>query len=332
MNLKNKIILTFNKFYSSLIKDLKTSNDEIKLIIKKNYKVIDKLSEEYIIFFNDQFPDIKNNDETLNEKYIVKNVTIKSVLNNVNNEIELTIFWNYFHILTTILLLYKELNENDENQDQIDLLFNKIVNIFTKIENNEEYESLIDEILDDDIRSELSKIKPINNANNTNNTNNASNNVNSDNNPFTNGSGILCNLAKEISNDIDASNIKVDKPEDILKLIDFSSSNNIVGDIIKKVSSKIHDKISNGEIKQEELFGEAMNMMGMMNLGGAKNSSGMAEMMSGLSGMMNNPAISEVMKAMKKGKAVPKQDAFKKESARDRLRAKLNLRKNKDET
>jgi hypothetical protein len=40
--------------------------------------------------------------------------------------------------------------------------------------------------------------------------------------------------------------------------------------------------------------------------------------------------MAEAMKAMKKGKAVPKPDAFKKESARERLRAKLNARKNKD--
>jgi hypothetical protein len=165
---------------------------------------------------------------------------------------------------------------------------------------------------------------------------------------------MICNLAKEISDEIDVSNLKVDNPEDILKLMDFSSSNNIVGDIIKKVSTKIHDKISNGQLKQEDLFGEAMNMMSMMGsgkggaggnmggmggiaemfgkmMGGGKGGSGgMSDIMNGMSGMMNNPMVAEAMKAMKKGKATMKPDAFKKESAKERLRAKLNARKNKD--
>ena len=45
----DKIIFVFNKFYTSLIKDVKkNTNDDIKNIIRKHYKAIDKLSHEYI--------------------------------------------------------------------------------------------------------------------------------------------------------------------------------------------------------------------------------------------------------------------------------------------
>ena len=88
------------------------------------------------------------------------------------------------------------------------------------------------------------------------------------------------------------------------------------------MSSKIHDKINTGELKQEELFGEAMNMMNMMKGGGGGG--GMADLMSG---MFNNPMMSEMFKSMKKGKAAPRQDVMQKAATRDRLRAKLEQRK-----
>jgi hypothetical protein len=374
MQLNNKVILTFNKFYISLIKDLKASNDETKAIIKKNYKIIDKLSEDYINFFNEQFGDnlnvfINENEDVtiLNDKFIAKDVTIKSILDTITNDIDKKVFWNYCYILTAVLLINREVTtleskeDNESELEQTDLLFNKVVGVLSKIQTGEDYQYILDEILDDDIKNVLSKVdKFTTNIKEEHTQNEENENKPNENNPFGQMEGsMICNLAKEISNEIDVSNIKVDKPEDILKLMDFTASNNIVGDIIKKVSTKIHDKISSGQLKQEDLFGEAMSMMGMMGMkstgggsggsaggmggmaemmsqmmgggkGGAGGMAGMADMMSGMSGMMNNPMMAEAMKAMKKGKAVPKPDAFKKESARERLRAKLNARKNKD--
>jgi hypothetical protein len=384
MQLNSKIIITFNKFYNSLIKDLKASNDDIKIIIKQNYKIFDKLSEDYIIFYNEQFEDVLHNitiddidTELLNNKFIVKGVSMKSIIETITNDTDKKVFWNYFYILTSLLLIKKEFDSvSEEESEQTEHLFNKVLNILSKVQTGDDYQSILDEILDDDIKLLLSKID--NFSTEKKETEQETESTEDDNNnPFGKmENSMICNLAKEISNEIDVSNLKVDKPEDILKLMDFTSSNNIVGDIIKKVSSKIHDKISTGELKQEDLFSEAMNMMSMMNMGGgkgggnmggmggmadmmssmmnmggAKGGKGMADMMSsmmaggqgggeagssmtdmmgGLGGMMNNPMMAEVMKAMKKGKAIPKQDAFKKESARDRLRAKLNARKEKE--
>ena len=101
-----------------------------------------------------------------------------------------------------------------------------------------------------------------------------------------------------------------------MKLMDFSGDNNVMGNIIKKVSSKISDKINSGDLKQDDLLGEAMNMMSMM---GGKGGMG------GLGDMLNNPMIAELMKSMKKGKPMQtRQDVVSKASARDRLRKKLD--------
>lgn len=333
MQIQNRILVAFNKFYGNFIKDVKATNDEIRLTIKKHYKLIDKLSEEYLLFFKEQVADVKNvlynediptlvKNDDVTSKTLIKDVTIKTVLDAIDNDVDKQVFWNYIFILTLFMYLKDEVDtcSDEQNLQQVELLFNSVIEILGHIQNGNDASALIGDILDDDVKQLLSKIHKFENdvkiAEDTSMP------------PFGNmQDSMICNLAKEISNEIDVSNINVEKPEDVLKLMDFSSSNNLVGDIIKKVSTKIHDKISSGELKQEELFGEAMNMMGMLNMGGAKG--GMGD----LGNILNNPMMGEMMKAMKKGKAVPKQDAFKKSNARDRLRAKLDERRkqqNKD--
>ena len=335
MELDNRILIAFNKFYSNFIKDVKTTHPDIKVTIKKNYKVIDKLSSEYILFFkshlsefltniiNDDILELYSKDEFKN-KNVIKGLTIDDIVSKIENDIDKQVFWNYLYILTVFLYLKNEL-ETTEDKTQIETLFTTVITILAKIQEGTETDSLINDILDDDLRKLLTKIHKFKDDSSTSKEESSM-----PNNPFENmQNSMICDLAKEISNEIDVSNINIEKPEDILKMMDFSGSNNLVGDIIKKVSTKIHDKISTGQIKQEDLFGEAMSMMSSLNMGGG--SGGGLGGLGGLGNLFNNPMMGEMMKAMKKGKAVPKQDAFKKSSARDRLRAKL-AEKNKNKS
>lgn len=340
MILKNRITLAFNKFYSNFLKDLKATDDSNRRLIKKHYKMFYKNSDEYIEYFQGEVDDIiqllltqemddLSKNESLLEKKLVKDITVKMVLDTIENDVDRSVFWNYVYILALFVVIRKEYldvvddsNEGEPNDDvkQVDVLFTTVLNVLSKIQQNDDASQLIEEIMDDDVKALLGKVKSFKGEipleNNSSEETKQEMPL-----PFGNmQDSMICNLAKEISNEIDVSNIQVEKPEDVLKLMDFSASNNLVGDIIKKVSTKIHDKISSGELKQEELFGEAMSMMSMMNMGGAGG-------MGGLGNLFNNPMMGEMMKAMKKGKAVPRQDAFKKASARDRLRAKLEERK-----
>lgn len=356
MLLNDRILFTFNKFYSNLIKDLKNADDTLKIKIKKNYKIIDKMSSEYCTFFIDQF-DTPDNLES----QILKDITMNDVLSVIE---EKDVFWNYIYILTVVSKLYIEITtDNSENNiKQIDFLFKNVVSVLGLIQKNQDPCAAIDEILDDDIRKLLLKIKIVKETTDPLDE------------MFGSMSGSkICNLAKEISKDIDVSNIKADTPEDLFKMMDFSSSNNVLGDIIKKVSTKIHDKIANGELKQEDLFGEAMSMMGSMGgkgggaggmgafadiaasmMGGGKGGGGgladLVGMMSGgakganggaggfgdlagmMGNMMNNPMMSEMMKMAKKGKTQTRQDVFKKNDMKERLKHKLEQRKLKNHT
>jgi hypothetical protein len=148
----------------------------------------------------------------------------------------------------------------------------------------------------------------------------------------------IANIAKEISQEIDISNISIEKPEDVAKLMDFSGSNNFLGNIVSKVSTKLTEKISSGEINQDDLLSEAMSMMGMLNGGGAGGAGGIADILKnmgglgGLGGMLNNPMMNEMMKMAKKGKVATKNTGGSRRSSvstRDRLRKKLEEKNKK---
>lgn len=312
MDLKNKIIHAFNKFFINLIKDIKLVNDDINIRVKKNYKMIDKSSDIYLLFFRNQFEDVNVQDLTLDvikDSYILEDITINDVISGLTSDKDIKVFWTYLYILYINMLMY---NENSE------LLFTNVLTIISKIQSGSDCEELFDNILDDDISYLLNKI-----VDNKETESVQQNDTQNDTPPpllpdfMNDSSSVICNLAKEISNEIDISNIKTDSTEDILKLLDFNSSNNIVGNIIQKVSSKIHDKINNGQLNQQDLFGEAMNMMSKLNMGGE-----------GFADILNNPMMANMMKNMKGGKAVPNNALIKKNSAKERLRSKLNERKN----
>jgi hypothetical protein len=374
MLIDQKILFIFNKFFISFVKDIKDISDDIKLSIKKNYKIIDKSSKEHITEFWDAWNKhidtlVKSDDnlETLNDIVILKNLKVGDVLSKFTSS-EVDTFWNHIYILLIFSYLYNEsieaniiTEESDENTEdvedvedtekteededadalqklldsvndtnnkteQLDILFNKVVELIAKIQKDSDISEEIDDILDDDIKSLLSKIT-CKRTKNTPNVDKESSGGGFDMGSIFGEAGKnskIANLAKEISEEIDISNINIEKPEDIMKMMDFSGSNNVMGDIIKKVSSKISNKIQNGELKQDDLLSEAMGMMSMMGgKGGGLGGLGNLASMFG-----NNPMMAEMMKNMKKGKPMQtKQDVVAKASTRDRLREKLEKRR-----
>ena len=399
----DKIVFVFNKFYTSLIKDVKkNTNDDIKNIIRKHYKAIDNLSHEYIDFFSQSFENSYTSDiNILEDKEIFKTIKIGSILPLIVENDDKLVFWNYYYILAVLALVYIEYKElvGDETAGataSVDILAQSVLNILTKKQKGEDVADDISVILHDDVQLMLTKIKSVvlgteaGSGAGATNTGTKGSSAGGEPNPFASifkgmENSKICNLAQEISNDIDVSKLNIESPDDIMKLLDFSSSNNIMGDIIKKVSSKMHEKISNGELKQEDLFGEAVSMMGKMNGGGGSaaggskagggggggggggaaadpfaglasmmsglgGAGGLASMMSGLTGgggggggaggapdiasmmggLMNNPMMAEMLKAAKKGKVATNTEALKGASSRDRLRKKLEERKNKN--
>jgi hypothetical protein len=356
MIVEQKICYMFNKFFSSFVKELKNLDESLKVIIKKHYKVIDKSSEEYYdLFWNNLKEHVQvfideqdlTNNEAIKNIEIIQGITIGTVVDVLKDkENNLQTFWNYVNILIIFAYLYTEIKHTNVDADAdkqehkpsvgIYLLFVKVVKILSMIQKSEDPSVELADIIDDDIKSLVSKIKVFDVVDAVDDD------IKIDESAHTMPEFLesienskIANIAKEISKDIDISNLNINGPEDIAKLMDFSGSNNFLGNIVSKVSSKLTEKISSGEINQDDLLSEAMSMMGMLNGGGAGGAGGIADMlknMGGLGGMMNNPMMSEMMKMAKKGKVATKNTNGSRRnhgSTRDRLRKKLEEKKQK---
>jgi hypothetical protein len=163
---------------------------------------------------------------------------------------------------------------------------------------------------------------------------------------------MLGKLAKEILEDVDIDKLQksIGDNGDILKAI--GDPNSGFSDLISNVSRKMATKISNGELKQENLLQDAMKfasimpgMFGNQNAGaaggsGAAGASGsapdMAAMMKMMGAMMNNKEGMEAFGNMmnpngkkKDTRTTFNKNAYRKSMAINRLKTKLD-RKQKD--
>ena len=297
-SLNNKVLFIFNRFYGNFIKDLKANSDDLRNIIKKNYKSLDKLSETYLVEYWKQIQPFKDqivtsSFDSITDVILLKDLSYTAIIEKVEPEI----VNNYIYIFTVISLLYDDINSEEIDEEQKTSLYTTIAGYLLNSEVS------LENILDDDIKSLLELIKLTPKPDNTSDEP-KTNNADASGDFLGLGNSKIGKLAKEISESIDVSNIKVDSPEDIMKLMDFSGSNNLIGDIIKKASSKVQEQMASGQLKQEDLLGEAMNMMSMFGknaggTGGAANPmGGLFDMMSAFSGnpMMRKASTKERLK------------------------------------
>ncbi len=78
--------------------------------------------------------------------------------------------------------------------------------------------------------------------------------------------GVIGNLAKEIAEEIDPSKINIEDPSKLLSSLmngnlDESTDDSGIFDLVKDITGKIQNKLSSGNLNEEQLFSEAQNMM-----------------------------------------------------------------------
>lgn len=104
--------------------------------------------------------------------------------------------------------------------------------------------------------------------------------------------GEIGNLAKEIAEDLDPSDLNLEDPGALLKSLmsgnfDEQNDNSGVVNLVRNITDKLQDKLMNGDLNQDVLFGEAQNVMKQFSGGNSNNPMNMFNMMMN-SGMMNN--------------------------------------------
>lgn len=356
MQLALKVVYAFNKFYGNFLREVKSSDDQIKSKIKANYKVILKTSPEYLTFFWGEFSkfasEIDSSNENMLEAHVFKDIKLGDLITKVSADNGVFV-WNYVYILSALAMVYNGLDEGFDGEsdsvkdcpegedadevpelepiasevDENEVIFSKTLRAFALAQKGDDSTAELNDILDDDLRNVLSKVQKVSQPSTASEgpSPGAAGGMPDDMmNMFASfENSKICNLAKEISNEIDVSNLKIESPQDVMKLLDFSNNNNVLGNIIGKVSSKMQEKISSGDIKHEDLLGEAMSMLNVINKSGAGSS--MA------ANLFNNPMMADMMKHMKKGKVATRTDTLKKENTRDKLRKKLDERRKQTE-
>jgi SHS2 domain-containing protein len=362
-----KFLYVYNKLFSSFVKTLKDLSNDLKTIIKKHYKVIDKSSNQYIEkFWSSVSPQWKElvdvatlwDAEHLQDVEVANELSL-SVINKYLKEEDKENVSSHINLLLIFAYLYQDYtnesnkstestestentNGNDQGENALNALFEKVVELLSLKQNNktdtDAYKDKLDSIVDDDITRLLSKVTIVSNTV----PKDFDHQPQVEGNPLEFLQGLenskIASLAKEITSEIDLSNLHIDKPEDISKLMDMSDGNNFLGNIVSKVSNKLTEKLNTGELKQEDLMNEAMSVMGALNngdgLGGLlKNMGGLGGLggLSGLGDLMSNPMMAEMLKMAKKGKVQSKNTNGARKSSgmstRDRLKKKLDERK-----
>ena len=316
-----KTVSTFNFFFYEFVKVAKsitkTSSTEVYNLIRKNYVVKDMVTEEHIKHFSDnmseeKFKDILELDtgdikmtENLETVEVIKDVSMKTLVSDVDATENLSGIYSYLIILTIMQHAYKK----ELSEESVDTL----VATLSQCQSGAEVIDY-DDILDEDLVTLLQKVYDLSDSG-TSKCDAAG--AEGDSKPGGGGSfeeklenSTIGSLAREIASDIDVSNINVENPEDL-----FSGENSqLIGDIVGKVTSKLHKKMQNGSIRQDQMMSEAMNLFSSMGSGGFGGAGG---------GVPNSDMFANMMSTMSKSFAGGHSGA----AARNRLSRKYAERK-----
>lgn len=269
----------FNQYYIDFLKRIKTvakesretNQDAVDILksIKENYSTFDKKSDEYTTYIKSVISDdlwdqyVENMSTWLEDNEnieLYKGITIETIQDIMKDKYLVSHFMSVFYIFQ------KEMSEE---------LTEKMVKLL-QTQNNTE---MINELEDDKVKKVLLDLQTMKNEN------------------IKEKAGIdmkfiedtsIGKLAKEILEDVDVGKLQKSMGEngDILKAIGDPDSG--FANIISNVSQKMANKISNGELKQDNLIEDAMKFASVMP--------GMFGKSNGNSG--NSPDIGNIMNMM----------------------------------
>jgi hypothetical protein len=113
------------------------------------------------------------------------------------------------------------------------------------------------------------------------------------------GGSKIADMASEISKEIDLSGVAGQNPKDLLSFDKLGDSSSMLGNIVSKVGSKIQAKLANGELKQDELLGEAVGFLkAFEGTAGKGGGGGLAAALAAFSGGNGKLDIGSLMGAL----------------------------------
>jgi hypothetical protein len=265
---EKKIAYAFNTFFLNFIADLKENDASIKEEIRAVYKVFDKFSLDHVRHLNGQIEAASDADGAI-KPFVKCDLTIDDIVARVGED-DVDTVKSYVIIFRILGHMFRDSDKH--TSDTLTVILKRIHQI-----RNRDQDITYDEILDDTLVNLLKDLDCVVAAAST---------VRIDLNDIANAKGpsvpedafhlfensMIGNLAKEISEEINIKDLNVTDPAELLNLENLTNSNNVLGQIVSKVSSKIQNKINSGNLCQSDLVSEAMNLMGMMQSSSAPGS------------------------------------------------------------
>lgn len=264
----NKIVCNFITTFQEFMGDLKNVYPEYKDALNKNVLKQDNIEinamilEHFMMAINPYLIQISEKDESIFKNEEEKIVILKDVDFNViwskSNDMNKEIIWKYLHTLILI-------GNNYNGAIKKDGIFKQFNEMLSQSELDDESLSQIS----DQAKAMLNMVKSLSEENSEKNTeNNENKGENLAGGMFENTK--IGEIAKELASEINfddfsknLGSIGDDENPDPSKLFD-----NLIGKdpmklmgLIQNVGTKIQDKISNGQINEQELVSEAQNMM-----------------------------------------------------------------------
>ena len=251
----------FNENLKQFLDVIKTNYPDQKDNID-NYYIFDentksKYLDEFIKNCNEIGDDISTKNEIIfsKTKIVLNSIDFYSIWNDESlNEDQKDNIWKYLH--TLYIFAFEHIKDND---------FKTILHELKNIKNNDN--------LDNETKTFLNIVENLSNK-----YKNAPNNINADSetdNKKTNipgipspdiFDGIIGNLAKEIASEIDPSSLNLENPSVLLESLlsgNFDEKNDTSGvvNLVKNITDKIQDKLTSGNLNEDQLFSEAQNVM-----------------------------------------------------------------------
>jgi len=280
----------FNKNLEQFIRNLTKINVDENYL--EHYDFTDPGDKYLNIFYKNcgKFSnDIANKDEIIfsEENTILDNIDFNKIWNSNLTDEDRSVIWNYLHTLyifayehikqvdiKSIIKDLKGVSSDDHNLDSDTKTLLNIINSLTNKFNHGKIseENGADGDNEDDGKNMSYELPQIFN-------------------------GTIGNLAKEIAQEIDTNAINLDDPVSLLKDLmsgNFDENNDETGivNLVKNITGKIQNKLSDGAIQESDLLSDAESLMKNFsspgNMGGLEGLEGMGDLGSLFSNLMSN--------------------------------------------
>jgi hypothetical protein len=311
------LIKVYNKFLIDMVLDLKHHSPALKKALKQHHKAIDPNSDSYIKHAHLSMESHGSKDALvkLQPAGVLQDPRVgafeplagisMAVVTDGLPDASTEAVRNYLYVLSALLVTYAESKDAGAAGST---LANNVLQALSKMQNGENGDDWTDGILDDDIVALLERVPASVDKGGSPGSEGPAAGLNLDDVLQKLENSKIADLAKEISSEIDVSQLPTDNPMEMLNFANLTDSNSVLGNIVSKVGTKIQSRLASGEMKQEELLSEAVTLLKAFD---TQNQFG------------GNPMFSELFKAAQSGRVNLNMGAVKSASARDRLRRKM---------